>query len=67
MTTNKSTKEQLSPIAFRVSATTAKKLESAKWTLRMSKAQIIATALEEFFGKHNIREETASKKETSKM
>lgn len=64
---NNSTKQSI-PIGFRVSESTAKKLETAKWTLRMSKAQIITTALEEFFDKHGIKEEISgtSKKETSK-
>ncbi|MCK6469394.1 MAG: hypothetical protein L6Q53_14535 [Candidatus Brocadia sinica] len=68
MTANKNSKGHLSPIAFRVSESTARKLETAKWTLRMSKAQIITTALEEFFDKHDIKEEISgtSKKETSK-
>ncbi len=68
MSTKKGLTIQSIPIGFRVSAPTARKLETAKWTLRMSKAQIITTALEEFFDKHGIKEETSgtSKKETSK-
>lgn len=68
MTIKKELTKQSIPIGFRVSESTAKKLETAKWTLRMSKAQIITTALEEFFDKHDIKEETSrtSKKETSK-
>ncbi|NUN23960.1 MAG: hypothetical protein HUU09_10915 [Candidatus Jettenia caeni] len=64
---NNSTKQSI-PIGFRVSESTAKKLETAKWTLRMSKAQIITTALEEFFDKHGIKEEISgtSKKDPSK-
>ena len=62
-----STKQSI-PIGFRVSESIAKKLETAKWTLRMSKAQIISTALEEFFDRHDVKEEAVgiSKKETSK-
>ncbi|NUO10225.1 MAG: hypothetical protein HUU08_16445 [Candidatus Brocadia sp.] len=68
MTAKNNPTKQSIPIGFRVSESTARKLETAKWTLRMSKAQIITTALEEFFDNHGIKEETGRtlKKEPAK-
>ena len=45
-------------ISFRIPEELSKRLEAAQWVLKMRKADVVRSALEELFNKHNIQAES---------
>ena len=48
-------KEEIKPMTFRLPASYASKLETAKWELRMSKTDVVKKALGDLFEEHDIK------------
>ena len=44
-----------SPVTFRLRADLIKRLEEAKWGVRMTKQEVVEKALEDLFAKHDIK------------
>ncbi len=46
---------EMKQVSFRIPEELDKRLEAAQWILKMRKTDVVRTALEELFDKHNVQ------------
>lgn len=51
---------EMKQVSFRIPAELDKRLEAAQWALKMRKADVVRTALEELFDKHGVQVEESN-------